>query len=191
MTRHPQRSPGRPTLDAVAARAGVGRGTASRVINGSSQVSAAARAAVEAAAAELGYVPGRSRRPVPGTGAVAVVTSERMLLAAGFLRGISGPLHAAGLQVWLTVTTPPERQLTAQHVDGVLLLSSPDDDPLPALLLARRMPFVQVDPLADGPVETVARRHAERLLAMIGRSPGPDSHVLPGHPPGPSNTGVN
>ena len=35
------RSAGRPTLDQVAARAGVGRGTVSRVVNGSPQVSAA------------------------------------------------------------------------------------------------------------------------------------------------------
>ncbi|WP_256965906.1 LacI family DNA-binding transcriptional regulator, partial [Streptomyces griseiscabiei] len=42
------RSGGRPTLEEVAARAGVGRGTVSRVINGSPRVSDATRAAVEA-----------------------------------------------------------------------------------------------------------------------------------------------
>ncbi|WP_158687811.1 LacI family DNA-binding transcriptional regulator, partial [Streptomyces sp. HCCB10043] len=40
------RSGGRPTLEEVAARAGVGRGTASRVINGSPRVSDATRQAV-------------------------------------------------------------------------------------------------------------------------------------------------
>jgi DNA-binding LacI/PurR family transcriptional regulator len=53
---------GQPTLDQVAARAGVGRGTVSRVINGSPQVSPEARAAVERAIAELGYVPNRAAR---------------------------------------------------------------------------------------------------------------------------------
>ena len=41
------RTGGRPTLDEVAARAGVGRGTVSRVVNGSPQVSPSAKAAVE------------------------------------------------------------------------------------------------------------------------------------------------
>src|SRR4051812_12829759 len=54
MTRSPRT---RPTLEEVAARAGVGRGTASRVINGGEKVSARARHAVEEAIAELGYVP--------------------------------------------------------------------------------------------------------------------------------------
>jgi DNA-binding LacI/PurR family transcriptional regulator len=56
------RSAGRPTLDQVAARAGVGRGTVSRVVNGSPQVSASAKAAVEKAIQELGYVPNRAAR---------------------------------------------------------------------------------------------------------------------------------
>ena len=47
MTTQRTRSAGRPTLDEVAARAGVGRGTVSRVVNGSPQVSAESRAAVQ------------------------------------------------------------------------------------------------------------------------------------------------
>lgn len=47
----------RPTIITVAARAGVGRTTVSRVINGSELVSDKARAAVLAAIAELNYVP--------------------------------------------------------------------------------------------------------------------------------------
>jgi len=35
-----------------------------------------------------------------------------------------------------------EQHLTGQHVDGVLLLSLHDDDPLPAMLRERGMPFV-------------------------------------------------
>ena len=45
---------GQPTLEQVAARAGVGRGTASRVINGSPQVSARTREVVMKAVEELG-----------------------------------------------------------------------------------------------------------------------------------------
>jgi hypothetical protein len=57
------RSPGRPTLEEVAVRAGVGRGTVSRVINGSVQVSSHARSAVRRAIDELGYVPNRAAEP--------------------------------------------------------------------------------------------------------------------------------
>jgi len=69
---------GRPTLEEVAVRAGVGRGTVSRVINGSPRVSDRAKAAVEAAIAELGYVPNRAARSLVTrqTDTVAIVLSE-------------------------------------------------------------------------------------------------------------------
>jgi len=55
-------SSGQPTLEAVAARAGVGRGTVSRVINGSPQVSERTRVRVLRAVDELGYVPNMAAR---------------------------------------------------------------------------------------------------------------------------------
>ncbi|WP_067504646.1 LacI family DNA-binding transcriptional regulator [Actinoplanes sp. TFC3] len=156
MTRQPLRSPGRPTLDAVAARAGVGRGTASRVLNGSSQVSPQAKAAVEAAIVELGYVPNRAARQLvtQRTDSVALVVSEsqeRLFgepFFAGVLRGINAALLETPLQLWLAMAASPEQRervvghLTGHHVDGVLLLSLHDDDPLPAILRERGMPFV-------------------------------------------------
>jgi DNA-binding LacI/PurR family transcriptional regulator len=156
MTRRLGRSAGRPTLDSVAARAGVGRGTASRVLNGSPQVSPQARAAVEAAIVELGYVPNRAARSLARqrTDSVALVVSESQERVfgepffAGVLRGINAALIETPIQLWLTMAaTGPHRQriehhLTSQHVDGVLLLSLHDDDPLPALLREREMPFV-------------------------------------------------
>jgi DNA-binding LacI/PurR family transcriptional regulator len=140
----------------VAARAGVGRGTASRVLNGSPQVSPQAKAAVEAAISELGYVPNRAARSLvtQRTDSVALVVSEseeRVFgepFFAGVLRGINATLIETPLQLWLAMAaTPQQRQriehhLTTQHVDGVMLLSLHDDDPLPALLRDREMPFV-------------------------------------------------
>jgi DNA-binding LacI/PurR family transcriptional regulator len=156
MTRQPVRAPGRPTLDAVAARAGVGRGTASRVLNGSTQVSPQAKAAVEAAIQELGYVPNRAARSLvtQRTDSVALVVSESQERVfgepffAGVLRGINAALLETPLQLWLAMAASPEQRervehhLTGQHVDGVLLLSLHDDDPLPAVLRERGMPFV-------------------------------------------------
>ena len=156
MSSHPVRSPGRPTLDAVAARAGVGRGTASRVLNGSSQVSPRAREAVEAAIAELGYVPNRAARALvtQRTDSVALVVSEseeRVFgepFFAGVVRGINAALLETPMQLWLAMAQSSEQRarvehhLTDQHVDGVLLLSLHDADPLPQLLEQRGMPTV-------------------------------------------------
>ncbi len=151
-----RRSPGRPTLDEVAAQAGVGRGTVSRVVNGSPQVSPGAREAVERAIAELGYVPNRAARALVTnrTDSVALLVSEsedRVFgepFFAGIVRGVSGMLAETPLQLWLAMAqSSPDRgrldqHLTNQHVDGVLLLSLHDDDPLPKLLADRGLPVV-------------------------------------------------
>jgi DNA-binding LacI/PurR family transcriptional regulator len=156
MTTQRTRSAGRPTLDEVAARAGVGRGTVSRVINGSPQVSPQAKAAVEQAIAELGYVPNRAARALvtQRTDSVALIVSEseeRLFgepFFAGIVRGVSSGLADTPLQLWLAMAQSPaerervEHHLTAQHVDGVLLISLHDDDPLPALLAERGLPAV-------------------------------------------------
>jgi len=150
------RSAGRPTLDEVAALAGVGRGTVSRVVNGSPQVSASAKAAVEQAIQELGYVPNRAARALvtQRTDSVALVVSEseeRVFgepFFAGIIRGISSMLLETPLQLWLAMAQSKaerdrvERHLTPQHVDGVLLLSLHGDDPLPTLLAQRGLPVV-------------------------------------------------
>jgi DNA-binding LacI/PurR family transcriptional regulator len=156
MTTQRTRSAGRPTLDEVAARAGVGRGTVSRVVNGSPQVSPRARARVEEAIAELGYVPNRAARALvtQRTDSVALVVSEseeRLFgepFFAGIIRGISSGLADTPLQLWLAMAQSPaerervEHHLTAQHLDGVLLLSLHDADPLPTLLEERGLPTV-------------------------------------------------
>jgi DNA-binding LacI/PurR family transcriptional regulator len=145
---------GRPTLDQVAERAGVGRGTVSRVINGSPQVSQRTRLAVEAAVADLGYVPNLAARALVTrrTDAVALVISEsedRVFAEpffAGVVRGISAVVTAAGRQLLLALSgsdeRPLERYLTPQHIDGALLVSLHGDDPLPEQLRTRGLPVV-------------------------------------------------
>jgi DNA-binding LacI/PurR family transcriptional regulator len=67
---------------------------------------------------------------------------------AGIIRGISGVLLETPLQLWLAMAQSPAQRervnqhLTAQHVDGVLLLSLHDDDPLPGRLRERDLPAV-------------------------------------------------
>ncbi|MFJ4961352.1 HTH-type transcriptional repressor PurR [Streptomyces sp. ADI96-02] len=164
------RSGGRPTLEEVAARAGVGRGTASRVINGSPRVSEQTREAVEAAVAELGYVPNRAARALAGnrTDAIALVVPEpetRFFAEPYFsaiVRGVGSALADTEMQLLLTlVGNDRERRrlaqyLTAHRVDGVLLVAVHDDDPLPDLLEQLGMPCV-----ISGP------RHAAEPLASV------------------------
>ncbi|MFD9498889.1 LacI family DNA-binding transcriptional regulator [Streptomyces sp. NPDC060035] len=164
------RSGGRPTLEEVAARAGVGRGTASRVINGSPRVSAQTREAVEAAVAELGYVPNRAARALAGnrTDAIALVVpeSETRFFAEPYfsdiVRGVGAALADTEMQLLLTLAgSDRERRrlaqyLTAHRVDGVLLVSVHADDPLPDLLEQLGMPSV-----------ISGRRHAAEPLPSV------------------------
>jgi DNA-binding LacI/PurR family transcriptional regulator len=145
-----------PTLEEVATLAGVGRGTASRVINGSEQVSEVSRAAVLQAIDDLGYVPNRAARSLVTrlTDVVALVVSESEERVFGepffgqIVRGVSGALAGSQRQLLLTMAHPThdrgrlDNYLSRQHVDGVLLLSLHGDDPLPGQLEARGVPAV-------------------------------------------------
>ncbi|WP_067482490.1 LacI family DNA-binding transcriptional regulator [Actinomadura hibisca] len=146
----------RPTLEEVAAQAGVGRGTVSRVVNGSPKVSEQAREAVLKAIDELGYVPNRAARALvtnrTDTVALVVAESDQRLFDepyfAGIIRGISATLGDTGLQLLLALARSPaeyarlEHYLTPQHVDGVLLTSLHAEDPLPGRLEAGGVPTV-------------------------------------------------
>jgi len=129
--------PAAPTLEVVAARAAVSRATASRVLRGAGNVSARARAAVEAAAEELSYTPNRAARSlVTGrTDSVAFFvdeTEDRLFSDPFFLRVLRGTQSAiaeAGFQLVFSVASRPEdrrrfvQYAAGRHVDGVLLLS--------------------------------------------------------------------
>ncbi|MFJ6939037.1 LacI family DNA-binding transcriptional regulator [Streptomyces sp. NPDC101132] len=161
---------GRPTLEEVAARAGVGRGTVSRVINGSAKVSETTRAAVEAAVAELGYVPNRAARALAAhrTDAIALVVPEpesRFFAEPYFsdvLRGVGAALAETEMQLLLTFAgnererTRLAQYLAADRVDGVLLVSVHADDPLPDLLDELNIPAV-----------VSGRRSADEPLASV------------------------
>ena len=150
------RSCGRPTLEEVAARAGVGRGTVSRVINGSPRVSDATRAAVEAAVAELGYVPNTAARALAAnrTDAIALVVPEpetRFFAEPYFsdmLKGVGAELSDTEMQLLLIFAGGDRERrrlaqyLAAHRVDGVLLVSVHADDPLPDLLAQLEIPAV-------------------------------------------------
>ncbi|MFF8870570.1 LacI family DNA-binding transcriptional regulator [Streptomyces massasporeus] len=153
-----RRRPGAPTLEEVAARAGVGRGTVSRVINNAAGVKESTREAVQRAIQELGYVPNLAARSLAGrrTDAVALVLTEPdwRVFAEPFFSEIVGSLGDAltdtGMQLMLTlVRSDTERTRFLEYarggrVDGVLLLSVHAGDRLPDMLAEARLPTVML-----------------------------------------------
>jgi DNA-binding LacI/PurR family transcriptional regulator len=146
----------RPTLEAVAAHAGVSRATVSRVVNGGPGVREEIREKVRNSVEELGYVPNNAARTLVTrrTGAVAVVIAEpesRVFADPFFaqqLRGISRELADHDTQLLLMMLERQkdyariDRYLSAGHVDGALMFSLHGDDSLPAMASETGLPVV-------------------------------------------------
>ncbi|GGV26854.1 LacI family transcriptional regulator [Actinomadura cremea] len=146
----------RPTLEDVAVRAGVGRGTASRVVNGSARVSERARAAVLRAVRDLGYAPNEAARALAGgrSGTLAVVLAEEpdrrfeQPYLGQLLDGITAAADASGMAVALHCTRSLGDRAALAHrlreprTDGVLLLSALPREPLAGLLERAGVPTV-------------------------------------------------
>ncbi|MEU6587874.1 LacI family DNA-binding transcriptional regulator [Streptomyces sp. NPDC046881] len=151
-----KRRPGTPTLEEVAAHAGVGRGTVSRVINNAAGVKESTRRAVQQAIEELGYVPNLAARSLAGrrADAVALVLTEpdwRQFAEPFFseiVRSLGDALVDTGMQLLLTlVRSEDERQRFLEYarggrVDGILLISVHAGDRLPDMLAEARLPTV-------------------------------------------------
>ncbi|HEX8094830.1 LacI family DNA-binding transcriptional regulator [Jatrophihabitans sp.] len=145
-----------PTLEEVAARAGVSRATASRVLRGASNVSEQARTAVLTAAEDISYAPNRAARSlVTGRSdsvAFLVAETEDRLFSdpffLGMLRAAQTVIAAAGLQLVFTVASTADEHrrflhyAAGGHVDGVLVLSLHGRDQLPEELESHSVPAV-------------------------------------------------
>lgn len=151
-----KRGSGTPTLEEVAALAGVGRGTVSRVINNAAGVKASTRRAVQRAIDELDYVPNLAARSLAGrrADAVALVMTKTdwRLFGEPFFsevaRAVGDALTEADVQLLLTlVRTDAERQRLVKYVrggriDGALLMSVEAEDRLPDMLADAGLPMV-------------------------------------------------
>ncbi len=147
---------GAPTLESVAALAGVSRATAGRVLSGSPRVSAAATKAVRNAAKELSYVPNRAARSLvtrrSDSIAFVVAEDEARVFADPFfpavLRGAHQAVSDAELQlVFVVVSTAAEHEqfyrfAAGGHVDGAVFVSLHGDDRLPQRLRDVGVPSV-------------------------------------------------
>lgn len=148
--------PSAPTLESVAAVAGVSRATAGRVLSGSTTVGDVAREAVLAAADELGYVTNRAARALMTrrSGSVAFVVAEpeeRFFADPHFalvLRGAHTAVAEHDVQLVFSIVHGDaerarfERFARAGHLDGAILMSLHGDHPLPRTLAAAGVPVV-------------------------------------------------
>jgi DNA-binding LacI/PurR family transcriptional regulator len=147
---------GRPTLEDVAAYAGVSRSTASRALNEEIYVSPRAREAVLTAARDLGYSPNQAARSLvtKRTGAVALVLSEpeSMVLDDPYylivMRAAFRALANLGSQMLVMFVDNRDdiprtmKFLDGGHVDGVLVFAPHIGDPLATALRLLRVPVV-------------------------------------------------
>ncbi|MCS5713951.1 LacI family transcriptional regulator [Herbiconiux sp. CPCC 205716] len=183
----PRRPVQRATINDVARVAGVSRGTVSRVLNGETYVSDAARTAVEAAVAEVGYVRNAAARNLVTrqSGAIGLIVHEPHSLfledpnIGSILLGINAVLSEADYQL-VSLVVDSDRDgvrvasyLTGGYVDGVVIISARENDPiglavarsgLPAAFVGHPMdiegvPYVGIDN------RSAARAVTERLMA--------------------------
>jgi len=170
----------RPTMEDVAARAGVGRGTVSRVINESPRVSDAARLAVQRAIAALGYAPSAAARALATsrTNTVALVLRESPgrryddALVGALLRAVAAGLADGALRCWPVFAGAAggaeiTERLVLAGVDGVMVADAPRDDPLLAELAAHGVVAVAVGQLA-GDVDAHGHALAAGMRSALG-----------------------
>jgi DNA-binding LacI/PurR family transcriptional regulator len=201
-------------MDQVAEAAGVSRATVSRVINGAPSVDAKIREVVQRAIAKTGYVPNVAARTLVTrrTNSVAMVISEperpndasflnRVFTDPYFGRltaGATGVLRPHDIHLVIIPTDSSDhhhviRYLRQGHVDGILLISSDDKDPLPrqvfemgipAVLSARPGPpiaisYVDVDQRAGAQfaAEHLLSRGCRKLATITGPLDMPSGQV--------------
>jgi len=146
----------RPTMDDVAAVAGVSRGTVSRLLNGGHYVSPSAAEAIRRAIQQTGYVVNRHARSLvtQRSQSVAFILAEpqeKLLEDPNFsvlLRGCTQALADHDITLVMAIASTSDerkrigRYISAGHVDGALLISAHAGNPLLEELRARQVPVV-------------------------------------------------
>ncbi len=186
--------PGRPTIRDVARRAGVGRGTVSRVINDQPNVSRRTRLKVEAAIAELRFLPNPVGRQLSLGRSMTVGVIAPFLTRPSVvdrLRGVAGSLGGSGYDMIAFDVESVERRdvvfrdvLTRHSLDGLIVISirprpgevaTMADAGMPCVLVDTShpcLPRVVIDDVGGG---ALATRHllelGHRRVAFIGDVP--------------------
>jgi len=177
----------RATIHDVAAEAGVSRGTVSRVVNNEPYVSVEARAAIEAAIEKVGYVPNTAARNLvmQRSQAVGLIVHEPHSLfledpnIGGILLGANTALSRADYQMVSLViesdrdTERVARYLSGGFVDGVVVVSAREKDPITQVIQRLELPAAFVghpQDLHDVPYVGINNHQAARAITerLIG-----------------------
>ncbi|MHA6513164.1 LacI family DNA-binding transcriptional regulator [Tessaracoccus sp. Z1128] len=186
----------RPTLEDVARFAGVSRATVSRVVRRDPNVASVTAAKVDAAVAELGYVPNASARSLAtgrsNTLAMVVPEPDSRVFSDPFfglaVAGINAGLAGTDMQLVMVFASRPDRSgavvdfLLEGRVAGAIIVSHHRSDGLVAAAASLPIPTVFLGaPLLRDPAQRAyfvdtdnlagARLAAERMLATGVRRP--------------------
>jgi len=197
----------RATIHDVAVEAGVSRGTVSRVVNDEPYVSEQARIATLAAIEKVGYVPNNAARNLvmQRSQAVGLIVHEPHSLfledpnIGGILLGANTALSRADYQmVCLIIDTERDndrvaRYLSGGFVDGAIIVSARQNDPitriverlgLPSVFVGhppdlRQLPFVGIDNRSSARAITerligTGRKRIGMIAAALDRDSGAD-----------------
>ncbi|TKJ95805.1 LacI family transcriptional regulator [Plantibacter flavus] len=186
-----QSGQGAPTLEMVAARAGVSRATVSRVVNGSPKVTAEVVAVVNEAIAALDYVPNRAARSLASrrTQVIALVVPESTARVfsdpffASVVQGVALELAQTDYTLNLLIATEANSEKTRRYllggnVDGALVVSHHSGDhsytrlgqELPIVFGGRPMGADVVDSTYVDVDNVEGARTAARHLIEAGRT---------------------
>lgn len=181
----------RATVKDVAVEAGVSRGTVSRVLNGQPYVSDEARAAIDAAIAKVGFVPNNAARSLvmQQSKAIGLIVHEPHSLfiedpnIGAILLGANAALSDADYQLSCLIADTRRdierltRYLTGGLIDGVIIVSAREGDPITKAVARLDLPAAFVGhphDIGDAAYAAIdnrgAAREITRRLVGTGRS---------------------
>ena len=181
----------RATVKDVARLAGVSPGTVSNALSGARAVDSETRRRVEAAVAELGYVPNLAARQFRTglSNTIAVMTSMPSAVSAGssklgFLMEIAASAAISALEhnatlVLVPPVSDPEAALRNVVMDGAILIEPAQDDPFLDLLTRRGVPVVVVgQPPREG-LPWIDMHYRKTAALLIGHLLGQGARCMP------------